>query len=95
MLKWLNALPVYYPGDAELYLKYGKIEGGHLLAVFNLAVDVLDSLELVFPQGLPRTVERLTPEGHWEPVPFGSDGVSRVTIAREIATLLPEIFRLN
>jgi hypothetical protein len=58
-------IPLYYPGDAEIYLKLRRFaDGSYLLAVFNLGHDPLETIPLVAAQPLVR-VERLAPDGEW------------------------------
>lgn len=59
-------LPVYYPEDAEVYLKAGTLADGSLLAaVFNIGLDPLEEIPLVTKREV-QGLQRLTAEGHWE-----------------------------
>lgn len=75
MLKEAGHLPVYYPGDAEMYFRAARCPDGSLLcAAFNLGLDWLDELELstdadvhsvsmLMPDGTRRACEFRTTEG--------------------------------
>lgn len=44
----LGHLPVYYPEDADVYVRAGRLDDGRTMAaIFNLSLDVLDGLPLV------------------------------------------------
>lgn len=74
-----DLLPVYYPEDAELYLRAGRLGEREIFAVaFNLSQDALDELPLVIRSEVSR-VDRLDERG--EPVPCDfevRDGVTYV-----------------
>ncbi len=60
----------YYPGDAEIMMKLGRIGDDWLLAILNTGLDFLEELELAgVPEGITQ-VHRLDPDGEWKPVPF-------------------------
>ena len=70
----MDALPLYYPGDAEAFLKVGRLPDGSLVAAFlDMSLDPIEDLPLA---GLGRitSVERLTPDGGYEKVGFACDG---------------------
>jgi hypothetical protein len=57
LLKRVGALPVYYPGDAEMCVRAGYTADGRLLAAFfNLGFDPLETL----PVSIEGEVERIT-----------------------------------
>jgi hypothetical protein len=65
-----DLLPLYYPEDAELYLRAGKLPGGETFAVaFNLSQDALDELPLVIKSAVSR-VDRLDEQGERVPCDF-------------------------
>jgi hypothetical protein len=73
MLSKLDCLPVYYPDDAEVYLKTGLLpDGERIVAVFNLGLDPLEELPLVFDSKEPAisSVSRVTADGNYEPCDF-------------------------
>ena len=70
MLKLTGNLPVYYPDDAEVYLKAADMPDGTLfVAFFNIGLDPIEEITLVAERAVS-FVEWLTPEGRREPVPF-------------------------
>ena len=74
-----DLLPLYYPEDAELYLRAGRLQGGEIFAVaFNLSQDALDELPLVIKSAVSR-VDRLDEQGERVPCDFEvRDGVTYV-----------------
>lgn len=83
-------LPVYYPDDAEMYLRCGRTDGGEIfVAAFNLGLDELDSLPLVI-EGGAYEVERLNERGERVPVSFSIDGET-VTVNERVGVLEPVI----
>ena len=65
-----DSLPLYYPEDAELYLRAGRLPGGEIFAVaFNLSQDALDELPLVIKTSVAR-VDRLNERGELVPCDF-------------------------
>ncbi|MBE6625146.1 MAG: hypothetical protein E7622_05820 [Ruminococcaceae bacterium] len=69
LLGSMGALPAYYPNDEEVYLKVAKNGDELLLAVFNIGLDPIDKLEMVFEK-TPTSIERLCPNGQREAVSF-------------------------
>ena len=94
ILRPTGCLPVYYPGDAEVYLRAGTMPDGALFcAFFNIGLDVIDGVELTVDR-IPSTVSRLTPDGSWETVPFTVAG-DTLTLSVRAEVLIPEIFLLR
>ncbi len=76
ILKDADCLPVYYPGDAEMYLRAGNLpDGGMIVVAFNLGFDSMDEFPLVFDEKLPavKTVARLMPDGTRKACEFSKD----------------------
>ena len=87
-----GALPVYYDGDAEVYMKAARIkdEAGKLaLAVFNIGLDPLDEITLKC-EGTPSRIEYLTPDGEYREVGFTASG-GTVTAELPLMTLEPQV----
>lgn len=56
-------LPVYYPGDVDVYLRAGYLDNGELLcAVFDTGFDSMDGLELVCQKPITQ-IQKLNPDG--------------------------------
>lgn len=89
-----NHIPLYYPEDAEVYLRAGYLESGEIMAaVFNLGLDVLDDIPLVCSQKVNK-VEMLCPDGTREVCEYAEEnGVIR--IKRELNTLIPAILFIS
>ena len=70
MLKSTNELPVYYPGDEEIYLKAADMEdGGLFCAIFNIGLDPIEKTELVCSFKASK-FEKLMPNGEIKEIPF-------------------------
>lgn len=94
ILKSTGNLPVYYPGDAEVYLRAGRLTDGKLfVAVFNIGLDPLDDLPLVI-EGGAKKIQMLSPEGKFEDVKFTVDG-ENVTVDTPAHILTPVILTIE
>jgi len=76
LLKETGNLPVYYPDDAEVYLKAADAPNGEtFVAFFNIGFDPIENITLVSEKPVSK-IEKLTPDGERENVEFKShDGV--------------------
>lgn len=87
-------LPVYYPEDAEVYIRAGKLPTGEtMVAFFNLGFDDLEDTPLVCADKVSK-VEVLNPDGTRSECAFEVvDGVTRVAVSAD--TLTPVILFLS
>ncbi len=70
ILSELNALPVYYPEDAEVLMKAARTKDGKLMcAVLNMGLDPIEELPLVIDRNV-KSISRLCADGAFEPVSF-------------------------
>ncbi len=94
MMQSVGELPLYYPGDAEVYFRAADTDDGRrFCAVFNLGFDPIEDLPLVCDKPVS-SITRLTPDGQWENVSFAqNDG--RLTLDLTCQTLLPEMLMLQ
>lgn len=93
LLKNSGNLPVYYPEDADVYLKAAHLpNGGLFTAVFNISLDPLDEVPLITEKPVSR-VEVLTADGKWVPCPFRNEW-DRTVIEKSVITLDPACFIL-
>lgn len=70
LLNRLTPMPIWYPGDGEIFLKAGTLpDGGKLVVVANLGLDCLDELPLRGPwaQGA-KAARRLQANGSWQTI---------------------------
>ena len=89
-----DLLPLYYPEDAELYLRAGKLTDGRLFAAaFNLSHDVLEDLPLVVKHNV-KSVEMLNENGELVPVEFDVDG-DKITVKETVLSMNPIVLILN
>lgn len=89
-----EGLTLYYPEDAEIYIRAGRLENGEILcAFFNLGLDVLENIPLCCKERV-RKVEKLTASGERETCDFeDSNGV--VIIKDTVQVLEPKILFLS
>lgn len=87
LLKNTANLPVYFPGDEEVYLKCAKMQNGDtFVAIFNIGLDKIENIELVFEK-LPTKIECLLPNGEVKEISFTQNGEkTALEIGAEILT---------
>jgi len=89
--KKTGQLPVYYPGDEEVYLKAGRAKDKKLLcALFNVGYDEIEKVELIIEKGAKK-IEYLDSDGSLRNAEFEIRGEVYV-INRECGALKPLIF---
>ncbi len=94
ILKMRGNAPVYYPGDAEVYLRAGTLPTGETMAAFfNLGTDVLEEIELVCDKPVTR-VEMLAPDGTRKNCTFTREG-DTLTVGVSAGVLLPVVLFLQ
>ena len=87
-------LPIYYPDDADVYLKAGKLPSGDMLCAFtNLTLDEIDNVTLVAERKINR-IKALSPSGEWFDVAF-TEECGKMTLNIPAKTLHPVILRLK
>ena len=77
----LDALPIWYPDDAEILMKAAVLPDGSKIAVaLNIGLDTLDELPLTGPWTQTTTVQELATDGIWQPIATSrrQDGVLSV-----------------
>lgn len=87
-------LPVYYPDDAEVYLKTADCpDGSTFVAFFNVSLDMIEEITLC-ADFEPKSIECLNPDGKRVPCEFKiENGV--ITVSRAADTLDPQILFLK
>ncbi len=95
LLDKLNGAPlemVVESGEQEL-VRHGVLADGHeLLAVIRLSFDADEALPLRLAR-TPKTVERLSPNGEWEPVSFEREDALRVDVGVPVVCCEPVVLR--
>lgn len=87
-------LPLYYPDDAEVYIKAATMADGNLFcAFFNIGFDPLEDIPLVVDRPV-KCIRRLMPDGSYAELTFTADG-NRVTVDTPAYTLDPVILILE
>lgn len=70
ILKDLNCLPIYYPEDAEVFMKAARTKDGKVFcAILNMSLDALEAFPLVSEKPI-RSICRLASNGSYEAVDF-------------------------
>ncbi len=100
MVKAAGRMPVYYPGDAEMYLRSadvtdeaGKPTGTLFCAAFNIGLDPIEQLTLVAEKPVTE-ITRIASDGSEQPVSFTQkDGV--LYLDMPCLTLTPEMLLLR
>lgn len=89
-------LPVFYDGDAEIYMKGAYVDGDSkklLAAIFNIGLDPLDEVDLDF-ETPPRSMEYVGCDGKTYPADFELFGnIAKVKLP--LMTLEPMILLIN
>jgi len=95
MMQMAGELPVYYPDDAEVYLRAADMEDGkRFCAVFNIGLDPIDALTLVSDKPVDR-IEKLLPDGTFCEVAFTVSEDGTLTLDTPCYTLDPVILVLS
>lgn len=83
-------IPLYYPGDAEVHVKLRQFaDGRYLLALTNLGHDPLETTPLASAQPVV-AVERLTPDGSWQPT-----AVANGQVQTPLLPATPQVLRIT
>lgn len=87
-------LPLYYPEDAEVYLRAGRLSGGEIMAVvFNLSLDELEDVPLCSTRKIAR-VEYLNECGERVPVRFVAEG-NTIRVGLSLPAATPAVLFLS
>lgn len=81
ILRDAGCLPVWYPGDAEVFMKAARTkDGGLFCALLDMSLDSIEELPLATERPV-RGVRRLMPDGSYEDVGFrGENGLIRLAL---------------
>ena len=94
ILKETGNLPIYYSGDAEVYMKTARTaDGKRFCAIFNIGLDILDDLPLTTDEKVTK-VQILQKDGSFADCNFEktADGV---VLNTPVYTLMPVILMLE
>ncbi len=87
-------LPIYYPDDAEVYVRAGYLKDNRILfAFFNISLDNLKNITLS-TQIPVNKVEKLNPEGTLSPCSYLQVG-DIITINEPAPILMPVVLIIN
>lgn len=94
ILKRMGELPIYYPGDEEVYLKCADMNDGCVFcSVFNIGLDPIDKLELCCDFSAKK-FEALMPDGTTQEIAFSLNG-EKYTLDIECNTLSPVVLFIH
>jgi len=87
-------IPLYFPGDEEIYLRAGYLKGGKIFAaLFNLGFDQMEEITLSCDKKITK-VEFLNPDGTLCECEFTYEN-SNLTVNKPLNTLIPAILILS
>jgi hypothetical protein len=88
-------LPVYYPDDAEVYMKAGILpDGGIFCAFFNIGLDNLEEVTLVADRKITE-ITMLSPDGKFNAADFSVSEDGKITVNTPADILNPVILCLR
>ena len=92
LMRRAGELPVFYPGDEEVYLRAADVDDGSLFcAIFNIGLDKIDSPVLVFDRAITK-IEQLLPDGTHQALSFDPCGEGHsYRLSTVCETLLPVV----
>ena len=94
LLQQAGELPIYYPGDEEVYMKAAETADGELLcALFNIGTDPIEEVSVVVEK-IPEKIFVLQPDGTRAEVSFRMDGHTAI-LDLPCHTLTPVILFLR
>ncbi len=87
LLSGSGDLPVYYEGDAEVYMKAAKMKGASLfVAFFNISLDPIEEITLKSDRAVSE-IKLLQPDGSYKTADFSlKDGIITVDTPAHILT---------
>ena len=86
-------LPIYYPGDAEVFLEGGYIGSEIVCKFLNVGLDVLDEITLVC-QNKVNKIQMLTSDGNKKELAFTAEG-NTIKIDKSCGVLEPVILFIS
>lgn len=90
LLSESGAIPLYFPGTEEIYLRAGTMDDGRVFAaLFDLGLDPLDRIELVSDFAITK-VSALEKDGSYAELSFRQEG-RRLVIDRRVEPVDPVI----
>jgi len=94
LLEMVGVLPVYHPGDEEVYMNAGETEDGSLFTVlYNIGLDPISTITLCTDREI-HSVRMLDKDGSWQPLTFVHDG-GNTEIRYPLYTLEPVILLMD
>ena len=94
LAKDMGELPVYYPGDQEVFFRAADMPDGTLFCgVINISLDPMENIELCCEKKINK-IEMLLPDGTRKEVAFTFDGENYI-LDCECAILTPVILFIN
>ncbi len=88
-------LPVYYPEDAEIFVKAGRFDDGRILCtLINVGLDRLEEIPLRTERPLAE-VQMLNPDGTFAPCPFSINDEGNIVVQTTADVLIPVVLILK
>jgi len=90
LMKLAGELPVYCPGDEEVYLKAADMPNGSLFcSIFNIGFDIIENIEIVCDREVSK-IEYIAENGEFKEINFKKDG-EKLVLDLSAYTLQPVI----
>ena len=88
LMKESGNLPLYYPDDAEVYMKAGYLDGKIFCAFVNIGLDNLDEVTLVCEKTVTK-IKMINSDGSYSDCDFTVDEKGKITVDTPAAILDP------
>ena len=94
MMRESGNLPIYYPDDAEVYMKAGYLEDKIFCAFVNIGLDNLDEVTLVCEKTVTK-ISKIDPDGSYSDCGFTVDENGIITVNTPAAILDPVLLTIE
>ena len=93
LMKESGNLPIYYPEDAEIYMKAGYLEDKIFCAFVNIGLDNLDEVTLVCERPVTK-ITKINSDGSYSDCEFSVDENGKITVNTPAAILDPVLLTI-
>ena len=90
MMRESGNLPIYYPDDAEIYMKAGYLGDKIFCAFSNIGLDNLDEITLVCEKEVKK-ISKINPDGSYSECDFSVDEKDKITVNTPAPILEPAL----
>ena len=94
LIRKSGRLPVYFPGDEEVYFRCANMDNGDIFAaMFNIGLDKIENVELCIEKDISK-ISMLNPDGEWIDVEFKKQD-NKYILSVDCEILIPLILKLS